>query len=188
MKVPLRVLSCSVFLAFLGVGCCMLNTASSEQLIVKLKDKDWRVRAKASEVLGKRREIAAIGPLIAVLRDDDTDVAVAAGTALTRIGKPAIPELLEAMKDDPLCFQPEPGITGASKVLAMMGKNVVESVIQMLKSEDFRVRVNAAKVLGEVGDQRAVEPLRASLNDEVWRVRVNARWALEEIGETHRGQ
>ena len=101
--------------------CC--QGASNEQLITKLKDKDWRVRAQAAEELGKNREEKAIAPLLAAICDDDVDVVAAASKALVMIGQPAVPGLILAMKDDPFCFNTEPGIAGASKALVMMGGN-----------------------------------------------------------------
>lgn len=93
-----------------------------------------------------------------------------------------IPGLIEAMKDDAFVFQTEPGIHGATKTLAAMGSPAVEPLIRSLSHEDYRIRANAAKALGEIGDSKALEPLCAAMTDEVWRVRVNAGWAVEKLG------
>jgi bilin biosynthesis protein len=99
-----------------------------------------------------------------------------------RAHAPAIPGLIEAMKEDAFVFQTEPGIHGATKTLAEMGSPAVEPLIRSLSHEDYRIRVNAAKALGEIGDSKALAPLCAAMTDEVWRVRVNAGWAVEKLG------
>ena len=174
------VVSAWMLLILLANGCLGI---SSNQLLSNLEDKDWRVRVSAAEELGRRKEAKAVAPLIASLRNEDADVVAAAGKALVMIGQPAVPGLITAMKGDLFCFATEPDIAGASKVLAMMGKGASGPVIAALKHDDYRIRANAAKVLGETGDPQAVEPLCAAAKDEIWRVRVNARWALEKIGK-----
>ena len=48
------------------------------------------------------------------------------------------------------------------------------------------VRLHAAFALGEIGDRRAVEPLRQSLEDEDHGVRDQARRALFKFGVSPR--
>jgi HEAT repeat protein len=157
--------------------------AALDQLLAGLKEKDWHARAQAAAELGGRKEAQAAAPLLALLRDEDRDAAAAVEKALIAIGKPTVAGLIEELKNDRLTMQAEPGLTGACKVLAGMGPEVVESVLPLLKDSDYRVRANAAKVLGALGDARAAGPLCAALQDEIWRVRINARWALEKIGK-----
>jgi HEAT repeat protein len=53
----------------------------------------------------------------------------------------------------------------------MKTKNDVEGLIKVLKyKKDFKVRAEAAWVLGKIGDNRAVKPLKQTLNDENWNV------------------
>ena len=56
-----------------------------------------------------------------------------------------------------------------------------EGHIKALGDKDWRVRMEAALVLGNIGDPRAVEPLARLLGDESVRVRVAAERALEKI-------
>ena len=56
----------------------------------------------------------------------------------------------------------------------------VEKLIEQLKEDDHIVRSSAADALGEIGDERAIEPLIELLKDE--NVRGTAAWALGEIG------
>jgi HEAT repeat protein len=54
----------------------------------------------------------------------------------------------------------------------------VESLIQQLHSDDWMTRCDAARLLGQSRDPRAVDALLPDLNDSDWRVRRNAAQAL----------
>ena len=54
----------------------------------------------------------------------------------------------------------------------------VETLIQQLHSEDWLARCDAARLLGQSRDPRAVDALLTDLNDSDWRVRRNAAQAL----------
>ncbi|MEX2720565.1 MAG: HEAT repeat domain-containing protein, partial [Candidatus Wukongarchaeota archaeon] len=65
----------------------------------------------------------------------------------------------------------------------MKTKNDVEGLIKVLKyKKDFKVRAEAAWVLGKIGDGSAVEPLIHALKDKHWSVRWRSPIALGEIG------
>lgn len=54
----------------------------------------------------------------------------------------------------------------------------VETLIQQLHSDDWTTRCDAARLLGQSRDPRAVDALLPDLNDSDWRVRRNAAQAL----------
>ncbi len=58
-----------------------------------------------------------------------------------------------------------------------------KSLIKDLGDDNWRVRANAAEVLGEIGDERAIEPLVNALGDGRPQVRANASIALNKFGE-----
>jgi hypothetical protein len=60
--------------------------------------------------------------------------------------------------------------------------NPVELQIIALKDQDVVLRVKAAKVLGEMRESRAFEPLIAALKDENADVRALSAWALGNMG------
>lgn len=64
-----------------------------------------------------------------------------------------------------------------------IGEPTVESLIQDLKDEDENVRSHAIHSLGQIGDEKAVEPLIQVMNDEneTKEVRMHAEYALSEI-------
>lgn len=76
-----------------------------------------------------------------------------AADALSRIGKPAVPQLIEAL------HHPDPKVRrAATSVLARMGseaKDAVPALIQLLDDENASVRRCAAKTLGRIGPDAA---------------------------------
>ncbi|MDE3219232.1 MAG: HEAT repeat domain-containing protein [Nitrospirota bacterium] len=61
-------------------------------------------------------------------------------------------------------------------------KDEIEIQIDLLKDPDWVVRREAAITLGEMGDERCVEPLGHALRDGDWQVREVAIEALGQIG------
>src|ERR1043165_4372304 len=59
----------------------------------------------------------------------------------------------------------------------------VETLIEQLHGEDWTARCDAARLLGQSRDPRAVEALLPDLNDSDWRVRRNAAQALGALGD-----
>ncbi|MDQ2691345.1 MAG: HEAT repeat domain-containing protein [Chloroflexota bacterium] len=59
----------------------------------------------------------------------------------------------------------------------------VETLIQQLHSSDWTARCDAARLLGQSRDPRAVEALLPDLTDSDWRVRRNAAQALGALGD-----
>jgi hypothetical protein len=90
----------------------------------------------------------------------------AAADALGRIGKPAIPQLIESLKSE----NPEVRLISA-QVLARMGSDAEEAVphlIPLLEDSDERIRKAAARTLGRIGPEAAaaVPGLMQTLLDE----------------------
>jgi HEAT repeat protein len=61
-------------------------------------------------------------------------------------------------------------------------KDEIEIQIDLLKDPDWAVRREAVITLGEMGDERCVEPLARSLRDGDWQVREAAVEALAMVG------
>ena len=122
-------------------------------------------------------------PLIKALRDVAFDVRLNAAFALGRIGEPAIESLIEALEDGN-------GLDREAAVEALKAMNtlsntgdarVVQPLIKLLEDKNRAARQGAAKVLGMIGDVRAVEPLGKVLSHDD--TGYYAAEALAEIGE-----
>ena len=69
------------------------------------------------------------------------------------------------------------------EALTSIGKPAVRSLVAGLESDDPLVRRQSAEALGEIGDERAVEPLIRLLSDEDELIRRHAVKALGRIGD-----
>jgi HEAT repeat protein len=155
------------------------NTA----LLVALKDENDDVRELAVDALGSIRKASAIPGLIEIMKNDEnSDVRGCAARALGDIGVPAIPALIEILKDEELRLH-------AAEELVFIGVPAIPSLSGGLKDGNCGVREYAAIALGNIamnnrGDAeilKALHSLVEALTDEDQRVRDKAAWALENI-------
>jgi HEAT repeat protein len=145
-------------------------------LMEALKDEDWRVRQAAARALGEIGDPQALPALIQALKDEYVREAVE--EALGKIGVPAVPALIEALKDDD-----EDVRRAAAGALGEIGDpQAVPALIEALKDDDEYVRRAAVGALGKIGDLQAVPALLEALKDRDEYVRWAAVGALGEIG------
>jgi HEAT repeat protein len=83
----------------------------------------------------------------------------------------------QAGRVEPVTATTEPVLLEEEKV-----KDEIEIQIDLLKDPDWVVRREAAITLGEMGDERCVEPLCHALRDGDWQVREVAIEGLGQIG------
>lgn len=147
--------------------------------IAALRDEDWAIRGEAAGLLGTFKDARAVVPLISLLRDQDRSVREAAIEALRAIGAPAVEAVGACLTEADLSVQ-----ESASAILATIAdRRVLTPLLQALSSNDWIVRMHAAKALGKVQSADAVEPLIPLLQDKVKAVREEAAAALAAIGD-----
>lgn len=73
--------------------------------------------------------------------------------------------------------------TTAIDPVAASNRSGIAELTQKLRSDDFRVQVQAALILGKSGDGRALSALRGSLNDKSVAVRAASAAALGTLGD-----
>ena len=177
-----------------------IGAPAVEPLIAALKGENKDVRQAAAAMLGRlgwqpgRDETAgwywmvkgdwhncvalgspAVKPLIAALKDENSDVRKAAAEALGKIGDArAVEPLIAALKDRYSDVR-----QAASEALGKIGAPAVEPLIAALKDKD--VRASATEALVKIGAP-AVEPLIAALKDENKNVRQAAAAMLVRLG------
>jgi HEAT repeat protein len=157
-----------------------------------LRDEDYGVRTRAAAGLGQVGGSEAALPLIAALRQDTSN---AAGKALDALGdrhgvEPYLKGLVKALRQKDLDARPD-AVVALRRLLAQrMSRErepndpaTVDALIVALNDDDAEVRSQAAGMLGELGDSRAVMPLIATLQDEGSGVSAAATWALGELGD-----
>jgi len=158
-----------------------LEKQGVQGLITALTDStDPRVRQYAAYLLGQARNPRAIQPLVEAMADFDKSVREQATLALSNIGKAAIGQLSDAMKEPKW----ETRYRAAEALGRIADEKAVQPLIRGLKDNRDHVRYMAAKGLRDLGDSDAVEPLIILLKDENIYVRTMAVRALGTIGGT----
>jgi HEAT repeat protein len=179
-------------------------------LALALEDKDPEVQYRAAEALGDLGEETSVAPLIAAMtRSEFSGVRWKAAEALSKIGDPAVGQLITLLQhtDDDVRWQAaialgeighpdaiEPLIalmndgdryvrSRAANALGLIGRPAVHRLNEVLKEGVVMARCGAAAALGQTGDPDAIEPLIRSLADHETEVRVEAAAALGAIGE-----
>ena len=161
---------------------------------------------EACEAL-KQRAVGAIPTLISMLGDDrptrllrcwetsgwgpaletfkQPSPGEQAAIALASMGKPAVEPLSLALGDSNPSVRRNAAWAIGELTNMSVGEraNSVSSLVSLLDDADEWVRMAAARALGEIRDERAVEQLIAKLSDGVWKVRELAIWALGEMRE-----
>lgn len=154
-------------------------------LMSALRDRNAAVRRAAAWALGELELrpsgglLSLVEALIAALRDRDGEVREAAVRALGKIGRPAVPPLLDALRSRQ-AQRARTMIIAALKEIADC--SAVPALLEAIADTDWHVRQAAAEALGEIGDARAIEPLVRTLGDRHDGPRWAAVDALAKIG------
>ena len=140
---------------------------------------------------------ADVPALMTALRDESETVRLNAAYTLGKMGKPVVPMLLDAMREETLASieettaKPPDNLHGtnptagyAAQALSAIGSQAVSGLIDTLADEHWWVRAMAVDVLTKIGQVAgdAVPALMERANDEHWWVRRNAVEALGTIG------
>ena len=123
-----------------------------------------------------------VAELIGRLADNDTMVRRTAVLGLEAIGKPAVPALSEALRDENWHKR-----RLAAESLGKIGPaaaDAVPALAMIFNDENAQVRQSAAEALGRIGRDTpaAVDALRIALDDGVVNVRRSAAQALVRVG------
>jgi HEAT repeat protein len=130
--------------------------------------------------LGEIAEPRATDVLLLALASPVYEVCEAAVRALEARGEPPLPVMVQMLEDEVSKY----GYYFARHMLRRKGEQSVPILAKALEASSIvRVRRSAASILGDIGDQRAREPLRSALRDEDDGVRQEAVIALGQLGD-----
>lgn len=154
-------------------------------LVTGLKDPDWVARRNAVLELGTVAPAAAVPRLAHMLRDEDSQVRLAAVTtlALFRDEPQTIPTLVNALNDDEYIV-----CDAAKEALKRAARPPVPALTDILHGSNVNMRGAAIEVLGSIRDTAAVPDILDCLADlrRPWlsddRICDIAARALEAIG------
>lgn len=182
-----------------------------QPLVAGLKDKDPYIRKETLKTLRMIGDPRSIRPIIHMLNDSNHNVRVEAATVLRGFGVQTIGLLLTAFKEtngtvqrevvkllgdfrDPLALDSLIAALGngdfevrmrVASSLGKMGEVALEPLLATLSdtNKDWAVRGDAAKALGELGDERAVGLLLNAFEDENVYIRRMVAEALGKLGD-----
>jgi HEAT repeat protein len=162
----------------------VLDLYDLESLDPQVRFAEETVRNQAAKNLGTLGDELAREPLLKSLKEDHLRGAAQALASYREVR--AIPYIIEMLEDD---YARET----ASNALLKFGKNAVQPLIETLSRKIYTNsenekrlsvtrRVEAARLLGEIGDPRAIQPLVMAIEDEQWKVRLFSGLSILEIG------
>ena len=171
--------------AFRSLGASAL--VATDALRAALKDDDAEVRRLVVEVFGQLAPAPeAVGALLEAAKDDSENVKLAAQDHLRKLGAPALPALLAALKDR----HPEvrKAVMGILTRLRVASPGVVTDLGTALSFESWEAREGAALALGSFmpGAKEAVPALNKALQDGQMEVRAAAAWALAHVSRENK--
>ena len=170
-------------------------------LVRALNDEDTFIRRAAARVLGNLGYGEAIEPLVRGLHDESDFVREAVAEALVKLGEASVTPLIGALGDTVNFVREtaasalvELGVGEIANVITATLKGDEEAIPKLVAFRDERIltplinaledkqrHVAAAKALGRLGDEKAVEPLIGKLSDENTALQIAAAEALGEL-------
>lgn len=152
---------------------------AEHRLAKRLRDADPSVRqAAVQELAGVASGDGA--PIESALKDEDWQVRRAAVATIARhADSTLVHSLVAALRDGHSDFNL---LSSAIRLLTLTGVDATAALIELLRSADSDLRIQAALALGMQRRPEAVEPLTAALDDPDVNVRFHAIEALGKIG------
>ncbi len=136
--------------SFITGALVTIGVSVVEPSLALLQDSNPDVRSAAAWMLGEIKDDHVIKPLIAALEDRSSTVRKTAADALQKRGyEPST----QSQRITFLMAEQDWGM------LVKIGRPAVESLMAALKDDTSQVRMNAAKALGDIKDERAIGPL-----------------------------
>ncbi|MBV6395136.1 MAG: hypothetical protein HFACDABA_00707 [Anaerolineales bacterium] len=155
-------------------------------LIELLGDKEPTVRQAAALAVGTFKDPRCLIRLSDVLLEDpqlEVRQAAAQGLAQSRLAQ-SVPYLLDAMDDSFWWYGREGAAKPLLDAILSFGAEAVLPLCEYLRHTEGNVRRQAAILLGQIGDVRAIEPLGMALYDVHIEVGEAAAQALAGYGES----
>lgn len=155
-----------------------------EPLLEILKDPELEARIGAVEGVGKFKLPNTFDNMADLLLEDpEIEARQAAAKALGETGHTqAIPYLMLALRDPFWWYEREQEADVLLKAIEGMGEMAVDTLLEALTDSEMTVRRYAARLLGNIGDERAIEPLGMTLYDTHFEVGQAAAESLAGFG------
>jgi len=155
------------------------DSRAYETILCLTTDSEGYVRYDAAMALGVLGDERAIGPLIALMQkpDDQHCVDSAAAMGLNRLGRTAVPALLDVLQNGANLAR-----RLAADVLGGIGdKRAVEPLTGLLCDSDKDVRIVAVEALAQIGGSDCIVLIQGCLQDPAPKVHETAAYWIEEM-------
>jgi HEAT repeat protein len=170
-------------LAFINIRDSRATDSEVTLYISQLSNTDVRIRARAALRLGEidlnsRENLKkrAVPDLIALLKDQDSEVRANAAVALRNISSEAntvVPALVNALKDQDAAVRSEV-VSALGNMRDAASTELVNALTNALKDRDSTVRATAAEAIGNIGSVESIPALINALKDPDAEVRLSA--------------
>ncbi|HNV68954.1 MAG TPA: HEAT repeat domain-containing protein [Candidatus Ozemobacteraceae bacterium] len=152
-----------------------------DSLIQKLSDKEWRVVVNACQSLEKMKDMKSIFPLKELLKHDDSQIRIAALSALRAFHSKELKQFLMPLIEDKNATVAKLAIEALSE---LEDKTLDEVFRKFLNHTAWEVRYQIVKALGKIKSQKAVDSLiQIAQTDPNNAVRAKALLALARIND-----
>ncbi|MBK8903110.1 MAG: HEAT repeat domain-containing protein [Anaerolineaceae bacterium] len=145
------------------------------QTVERLKSANKEEKLRVIRELARMENPRTAKHLAAALHDENKAIWSLAKLTLIQLGEPSVDPLLEILESD-------------NEISRLISINTLAHIwqfseLRQLGSQNVSKRSSAAKILGNMGDTRAVLPLIASLKDSSEEVRINTANSLGKLGD-----
>ena len=149
-------------------------------ILTMLKHEDFKVRIAAIDIVKSKKDIKSIPLLIDALKDKHGGVRNAVYAAIASLGKPAVDALIKE-------FNNKNSNIDKNIIIVALGRTkdvaVVDLILNVMKSDDIKLKNAAVCALADISDARTVQPLTEALSDPNPPVRACAAKALGNQGD-----
>ncbi len=130
-------------------------------LIEGLTDGNAAARSASARAIGEAGDEAGVAPLMQLLLDETSPIRSLAATSLSKLGKPALQRLINALDDR----RPSVRILSAQALGDMKSSEAVPSLVRLAAADRSPARADAIEALGKIGDVAALDPILVALAD-----------------------
>lgn len=138
------------------------DTAAFSEVSLRMEDSVEVVRKSAAVALGKMKDQRAIPYLVGGMSDPHFSVRMTSANSLVQIGEPAVKSFIFLLD-----HSDEPTLNLAIESLGRMkSEKAVSPLLEKLSADDWSTRAFAVEALGEIGDPRGIQAIRAMREKE----------------------
>ena len=145
-------------------------------VVVTIEDVTARVEEERRVAEGVSRHVESV---TALLGDANVHVRRIAVSTLAHHGAAVVEALVQTLREQ---HRDLSALSSALDLLSVSDIDIVEPVMRFLEDGDANLRIQAALILGQRRDRRAIGPLMARLGDEDVNVRFHV---IEALGRLH---